>query len=302
MADVSASGGEKADLTWLALLLAQCVQERCKLEAELQEKTALLQRQADLLRRGDEKLRSQVCELEGQLIASGGLVPVRELTASLAHELNNPLGIILGFAQERLSDIDAADPSYRTLQIIHEEASRCEVVVRDLLEFARPRSAEFVQTDITEVIAKTLELMMQRLKQEDIETKSEIDSAMPTIPADPQQLQQVLVHLCSNALDAMPGGGRLSLIAGLEDPDTLAIRVCDTGFGIDDETLDKIFQPFFTAKKRRGLGLGLPICERIVKAHGGTIEVKSQRDQGTTFTLHLPVTRAEERRNPDAVR
>jgi signal transduction histidine kinase len=294
MADLSnASPVGAGDVTWLALLVAQYAHERRELEAALQEKEALIQRQADLLTQTEEKLRKQAQELEGQLVASGRFVPVRELTASMAHELNNPLGIILGFAQEGMSDIDPSDPSYRTLQIINEEASRCEMVVRDLLEFARPRSAEFVQTDVREVVAKTLELLSKRLTEEKVEAKDDIDPALPTIDADPQQLQQVLIHLCSNSIDAMSAGGILSLVARLEGPDILAIMVADTGFGIDAESLGKIFQPFFTVKKRRGLGLGLPICDRIVKAHGGTIEVKSRPDHGTTFTLHLPVRKTE---------
>lgn len=284
-------------MTWLALLVAQYAHERRQLEATLQEKEALLQRHADLLSRTEEKLRNQAHELERQLVASGRLVPVRELTASMAHELNNPLGIILGFAQERLSDIDPSDPSYRTLQIINEEATRCEMVVRDLLEFARPRNAEFVQTDVKEAVTKTLELLSKRLNQEKVEVKEEIDPDIPTIDADPQQLQQLLVNLCFNSLDAMSPGGILSLVARLERPDTLAFTVADTGFGIDGENLGKIFQPFFTVKKRRGLGLGLPICDRIVKAHGGSIEVESRPDHGTTFTIHLPVRRAQQPRN-----
>jgi two-component system, NtrC family, sensor kinase len=295
LSDPPAAGA--TDVTWLALLVAHYAHERRQLEARLQEREALLQRQTHLLEQSENKLRERAHELERQLVASGRLVPVRELTASMAHELNNPLGIILGFAQEALSDIDPSDPSYRTLQIINEEASRCEMVVRDLLEFARPRSAEFVQTDVKQVVAKTLELLAKRLKQQKIEAKEDIDLDIPTIDADPQQLQQVLVHLCSNSLDAMSAGGILSVGARLRGSDTLAIMVADTGFGIDGENLAKIFQPFFTAKKRRGLGLGLPICDRIIKTHGGSIEVESRPDHGTTFTIHLPVRRADGPRN-----
>ncbi len=290
------------DAAWLALLVAHYAHERRQLESALQEKEALLQRQADLVSRTEEKLRNRADELERQLVASGRLVPLRELTASMAHELNNPLGIILGFAQEALGDIDASDPSYRTLQIINEEATRCEMVIRDLLEFARPRSAEFVQTDVKEVVAKTLELLSKRLNREGIEVKDQTDPDVPTIDADSQQLQQVLVNLCANSLDAMSPGGILSLGARLERPDTVAIMVADTGFGIDGENFGKIFQPFFTVKKRRGLGLGLPICDRIVKAHGGRIEVESRPDHGTIFTILLPVRRIEQQQNTPAAR
>jgi two-component system NtrC family sensor kinase len=280
-------------MIWLSSLLAQYSRDRRQLEAAVQEKEALLQQQVDLVSQSEEKLRNQAHELERQLIASGRLVPVRELTASMAHELNNPLGIILGFAQERLSDIDPSDPSYRTLQIINEEATRCEMVVRDLLEFARPRNTEFVQTDVKQIIEKTLELLANRLIQEKIEVRDDVDPAIPTIAADPQQLQQALVNICSNSLDAMSAGGVLSLLAKLEAPEALAITVADNGFGIDEDNLSKIFQPFFTAKKRRGLGLGLTICDRIVKTHGGSIEVESRPGHGATFTLHIPLKKTE---------
>jgi two-component system NtrC family sensor kinase len=295
LSDPPAAGA--IDVTWLALLVAQYVHERRQLEAALQEKEALLHRQANLLSQSEERLRNQAHELERQLIASGRLVPLRELTASLAHELNNPLGIILGFAQEGLGDIDPSDSGYRTLQIINEEASRCEMVVRDLLEFARPRSAEFVQTDVNEVIAKTLDLLSGRLNQEKVEAKGDVDPDIPSIDADPQQLQQLLINLCSNSLDAMSGGGVLSIVARPVSPEGLAIRVTDNGFGIDEDNLSKIFQPFFTVKKRRGLGLGLAICDRIVNAHGGSIEVESRAGEGTTFTIHLPLKRTAQPQN-----
>ena len=112
---------------------------------------------------------------------------------------------------------------------------------------------------------------------------------MPRIYADPQQLQQVLVNLSLNAMDAMPTGGKLIFRANQYSPDQLTIAVADTGFGIDAATLAKIFQPFFTAKKWRGMGLGLPICARIIKSHGGRIDVESEPGQGTTFTIHLPL-------------
>jgi signal transduction histidine kinase len=107
--------------------------------------------------------------------------------------------------------------------------------------------------------------------------------------ADPQQLQQVLLNLSLNAVDAMPNGGTLSIGASLDTAEGIVVTVADTGSGIDPEVLPRIFQPFFTSKKRRGLGLGLPICDRIVKAHGGRITVESRPGHGTTFKIYLPL-------------
>ena len=116
---------------------------------------------------------------------------------------------------------------------------------------------------------------------------------LPRVSADPQQLEQVLVNLYLNAMDAMPDGGKLSVEARISKSDdaasTVLITVSDTGFGIAEADLPRIFQPFFTAKKKRGLGLGLPLCERIVKNHGGKIEVESQPGEGTTFKIYLPL-------------
>lgn len=241
------------------------------------------------LRRREETFRQHAEELEQQLIASGRLVSLGELTASMAHEFNNPLGIILGFAEDLMSDMDSGDPNFRSLQIIDEEARRCEKIVKDLLEFARPRSADFTRTDVAEVIKKTMEMISSRVFKQKVEAISDMAPELPPIHADAQQLQQVLANLCLNALDAMPDGGKLTISARKESADQLTITVTDTGFGMDHETRSKIFKPFFTAKKRKGLGLGLPISERIVKSHGGTVQVASEPNQGATFTIRLPV-------------
>jgi PAS domain S-box-containing protein len=241
------------------------------------------------LRQSEEHLRNQAQELEQQLLASGRLVAVGELTASMAHEFNNPLGIILGFAQGLLASMDAGDPDYHHVQIIAEEAKRCEKLVQELLEFGRPKSADFALTDVEQIIQKTLDLMQNHAGNKQVETVTRVDEVLPRIHADPQQLQQVLLNLSLNAVDAMPKGGILTLAAAVNGTDQMTLTVSDTGIGIDADLLPRIFQPFFTSKKRRGLGLGLPICDRIVKSHGGRIEVESEPGRGTSFIIHLPL-------------
>jgi two-component system NtrC family sensor kinase len=221
------------------------------------------------------------------------LVSLGEVTASMAHEFNNPLGIIMGFVEDMLSSTDPASPNYRALQIIDEESKRCRQIVRDLMEYARPRSTEFCSTSIADVIEKTLQLVGNRLYKQKVSVEKTLEPDLPRIPADSPQLEQVLVNLYLNAIDAMPEGGKLTVEAKIARSDGLAplavITVADTGFGITETDLPKIFQPFFTAKKRRGMGLGLPICQRIVKNHGGRLEVKSQEGIGTTFMIYLPM-------------
>jgi PAS domain S-box-containing protein len=249
-------------------------------------------RTEEALRQNEERLRQQAQELEQQLIMSGRLVSLGEVTASMAHEFNNPLGIIMGFVEDMLSGMDPADPDYRALQIIDEESKRCRQIVKDLMEYARPRSTDFCPTSIAEAIEKTLQLVENRLYKQKVAVEKKLDPDLPRIQADSQQLEQVMVNLYLNAIDAMPEGGKLIVEAKIAQSDGMApvavITVADTGFGIAETDLPKIFQPFFTAKKRRGMGLGLPICQRIVKNHGGRIEVDSEPGKGAIFKIHLP--------------
>jgi PAS domain S-box-containing protein len=263
-----------------------------------------LKRSEEALRRSEEKSRQQAQELEQQLIASGRLVSLGEITASMAHEFNNPLGIIMGFAQDLLSETDPPSPNYRALKIINEETKRCEKIIRDLLEYSRPKTSEVRPTDVKQVVEKSLNLVETHLYQQKIKTTVQVESNLPKIYADPQEIEQVLVNLYLNAIDAMPEGGRLIVRASLNSVSTadgpsrqVRIAVADTGFGIEPEDLRKIFQPFFTAKKTRGLGLGLPVCERIIRNHGGRIEAESVPGRGATFKIYLPVDRSQPAEN-----
>ena len=159
------------------------------------------------LRASEERLRLQAQELEQQLIASGRLVSLGEITASMAHEFNNPLGIIMGFAQDFLSDTDPSNAQYQGLKIIDEEAKRCQKIIQELLDFARPRRADFSLTDIQQTVEKTLKLVANHLYKQKIAVDNLLDENLPQIHADSQQLEQVLINLYLNAIDAMPEGG-----------------------------------------------------------------------------------------------
>ena len=246
----------------------------------------------EALRESELKLRRQAEELEQQLIASGRLVSLGEITASMAHEFNNPLGIVMGFAQHLLTETEPASSHYQALKIIDEETRRCQRIIQELLQFSRPKSAELGPTDIKQIVEKTLSLVSHHLYKQKIDAATEFAPNLPKLHADAQQLEQVLLNLYLNAIDAMPGGGALSVAAQAYEANgdgSLMIAVSDTGFGIEKDSLARIFQPFYTAKKSHGLGLGLPICERIVKNHGGRIEVESTVGQGTTFKMVFPL-------------
>ena len=245
------------------------------------------------LRESEQKSREQAQMLEQQLIASGRLVSLGEITASMAHEFNNPLGIIMGFVEEMLSTTTPDGAEFETLKIIDEEAKRCQKIIQGLMEFARPTPATPQSTDVATLVDKTLKLIDARLYKQKVTLTEAVAPDLPPIHADPQQLEQVLVNLYLNALDAMIGGGQLTVGAkldgGVKSAKEIVISVADTGYGIARDDLQKIFQPFFTARKKAGMGLGLSICERIIKNHGGKIEVETEQGQGTLFRVRLPV-------------
>jgi len=259
----------------------------------------------EVLRESERKLREQAQQLEQQLIASGRLVSLGQVTASMAHEFNNPLGIIIGFVEDILSNTKPEEPDYRSLQIINQEAYRCKKIVEDLLDYAKPRAAEMAPVAIGAVVDRTLELVDNYLYKQKVQPVKEVASDLPRVHADSQQLAQVLLNLYLNAIDAMPNGGQLTVGADFKEDGgapEIIISVADTGLGIDPSALDKIFQPFYTAKKRRGLGLGLPICDRIVRSHGGNRTVQSQPGIGTIFEIRLPAARVEQWPPPPGIR
>ena len=170
----------------------------------------------EVLRESEAKLRRQAQELEQQLIASGRLVSLGVITASMAHEFNNPLGIVMGFTQQLLSEFEPNTPNHQALKIIDEETKRCQRIIQELLQYSRPKNADLCPTDVKQAIDKTMNMVANRLYKQKIETSAMIADDLPLIPADPQQLEQVLINLFLNAIDAMPKGGNLDVEAALK--------------------------------------------------------------------------------------
>jgi signal transduction histidine kinase len=201
----------------------------------------------------------------------------------------------MGFVEDLLEETDPSSPQYQALRIIDEETKRCEKIIQDLMQFARPGDAQRRQTYVHAVIDTTLHMMESRLYKQKVTLGRRIQPDVPPIIADPQQLEQVLINLYLNAVDAMLDGGTLTVGAEQgSDKQTTVIRVTDTGRGMTADEVHRIFQPFYTANTKTGLGLGLPICERIIKNHGGRIEVQSEPGKGTTFKVILPLTASGE--------
>jgi PAS domain S-box-containing protein len=290
--------------------LEQRVEERTadltKVNDDLRFEIAERQRVEDELRRSEERSRNLAKQLEGQLIISDRLVTLGELAASFAHEFNNPLAIILGLSQEMRLGLERSDPHYESITAIEQEALRCRKVVLDLFDFVRPKEATFTPVDVGEILHKTISLLSVQHKKSNIKTVVDLEPDLPPIFADLQQLRQVLINLSFNAAEAMVDGGTLAFRAGANRVATkdhsgndaaqfeLTIAICDTGPGIGPEVLPDIFRPFFSTKKGKGMGLGLSICERIMKTHRGRISVESRPGEGTTFYLHFPVPEVKE--------
>ncbi|HKA34639.1 MAG TPA: ATP-binding protein [Candidatus Binatia bacterium] len=254
----------------------------------LRDENAERRRVEERLRESEAKLRAITEEQEQQLIASDRLVTVGELAASIAHEFNNPLQIIMGFAQELLEEEKAAGPHKEALKIIEAETLRCRELIRNLMNFARPTPARPEIREVEPIVADAVKLAWHYLLNYKVRIQTDFDLNLPSIRADANQLQQVLINLMFNACEAMPGGGEITVRGARGHADTVVISVSDTGVGIPETALPNIFRPFFTTKQKRGMGLGLSICERIVRAHGGRIAVDTAPGCGTTFQLHFP--------------
>jgi signal transduction histidine kinase len=221
------------------------------------------------------------------------MAAVGQLAGGVAHEINNPLGVILGFSQSLMRTVKADDPVHMPLASIEREAKRCKSLVQDLLTFSRVNKLERETCDLNEVVSSALTLVAAQTKVQDIELKRNLDEKMPPVRISRNQIQQVLVNLCTNAIDAMPRGGTLSVSTLFPDEmrgDYVQIRVADTGTGIPKEIVGNIFEPFFTTKEvGKGTGLGLSLVYEIVNKHHGTIDVESEVGQGTTFKVNLPL-------------
>ncbi|HZX60935.1 MAG TPA: ATP-binding protein [Candidatus Methylomirabilis sp.] len=252
------------------------------------------------VRRSYEQLRrSQDLLLRQEKLASLG-----RLAAGLAHEINNPLSSVAGFAEalqrrtqaepwkarEEYGDV----PEY--LAFIQEEVGRASAIVRRLLDFARQREPTFEDVDLASLIRDTVAIVDRQAAVANKRIALDLPPGLPVVQADHQMLQQVILNLLTNALDAIEREGEVRITA-LESSRSVELCVEDTGCGIPPEHLPKVLDPFFTTKEvGRGTGLGLAICQGIVEQHGGSIEVRSDgRGKGTTVTIRLPVAVADGR-------
>ena len=224
------------------------------------------------------------------------LAAVGRLAAGVVHEINNPLATIAACAeilQKRIedgafNDSPEAEDLREYLGLIRDEAFRCKQITNGLLDFSRLRTGNRTLISLANLIKSTARLVTHQQRGDNVQIVIEAADDLPNVSADEGQLQQAVVALATNAIDAMPDGGMLTLRALKRGPRVL-VEVCDTGIGIPPENLTKIFDPFFTTKDvGRGTGLGLAVCYGILSEHGGRLEVRSTVGAGTTFTITLP--------------
>ena len=233
----------------------------------------------------------EIRKLQESVLQSEKMGAVGQLAAGVAHEINNPLGIILGFAQSLVKRIKKDDPMAMPLKSIEREAVRCKNLVQDLLVFSRSSATEKGKLDLNAALDGALSLILARAKTQGVEIIRELSPALPPVTANGNKIQQALINLANNALDAMPKGGVLTIGTALSGnrPGYVRIRVQDNGHGIPKEIQAKVMEPFFTTKEAgKGTGLGLALVYEIVKNHNGSIELESEEGKGTRFTIFLP--------------
>jgi signal transduction histidine kinase len=227
---------------------------------------------------------------EQQLIQSEKLASVGQLAAGVAHGINNPLGTILLFSDIMRKELPSDDPRRDDVTMIIDEATRCKTIVSDLLNFARQNEVLAQITDVNALLSETIEEITIQPVFDQVRIVSQPDPSLPNIQADPAQLREVFVNLMTNAAEAMVGGGSLTITTANAEDEMIKIAFQDTGCGIPEQNLSKIFTPFFTTKAiGKGTGLGLAIVYGIIKMHRGQIYVESEVGVGSTFTVTLPV-------------
>jgi C4-dicarboxylate-specific signal transduction histidine kinase len=270
-----------------------CLEHAVAIYKNLAESEMCLPNTIDQLRvalKEVEASHSQLAAAQEALVQSEKLASMGQLAAGIAHEVNNPLGVVLMYSHLLLDECDAKSKMREDLAMVAEQADRCKKIVAGLLHFARQNKVCRAACNLDELVDRT---MRTAAVPDGITAEIEHGLADPTAEIDRDQIVQVLTNLLSNAVAAMPGGGRLTIRTS-GDEDRVRIAVADTGIGIPPDNIKKIFDPFFTTKEMgKGTGLGLAVTYGIIKMHSGDIRVESQADPsrgptGTTFTVTLP--------------
>lgn len=249
---------------------------------ELGELASEFNRMAEMLRRNKE--------LEASLAQQNKMASLGVLSSEVAHEINNPLGVILGYAAHLENKMNPDDLGFKYIQEIKRESKRCKNIVQDLLSYARVPKPALEEIDINALIKQIVDFAAHHTDMDAVVIVTAFDAGLPRVWVDGDQIRQVAMNLMLNAAAAMTEGGRLVVGTALDEDGWVKVTFQDSGAGIPPENLEKIFEPFFTTKTR-GTGLGLAITRTIVEQHGGRIDVASEVGRGTLMTVSLPVNR-----------
>lgn len=245
-----------------------------------------------------QRLSEQLDQLSDQLMRSDRLATIGELVAEFAHEIKNPLTAITAYAQFVQRRMSRKEPeAAQDMERIVRQAKRIAKMAEDILSYTRKEPLETRATDIHHLLDEVVAFISFRLTQEGIEVESDYDTRIPTMLVDPEQLEQVFLNIIINAVHAMKKSGTLTIatrwVEAGQQP-SARISFTDTGVGIPPENKSRLFEPYFTTRPPgQGTGLGLHVCQGIVKKHGGHIDVESKVGQGSTFHVFLPVKMSE---------
>lgn len=266
------------------------ISDRKKAETDLREANHNLELALEELQAKSEELVT----MTQQLWQASKLATMGELAASIAHELNNPLATVALRAEVVMEELPADDPKFQSVKIIAQEVERMATLVGNLLQFSRRSHAEISTLDLRKELTNSLEFIEHYLRIHKVDVVRDFASVLPSVHADRQRLREVFLNLITNASDAMPHGGTLTVRAfsGVLDTRTaVVVEFADTGTGVQTGDLPKLWEPFFTTKPEgKGTGLGLAICRRMVEEHHGTIDIETGPGKGATVRITLPAT------------
>jgi len=251
---------------------------------------------AGALRERDEKLKDFTRK---KIMESERLALIGQLSANVAHELNNPLQGIITYSHLLLEENTFSDEAKESVNKIVVQANRCRDIIRGLLDFSRHKTPDKMLCSVNNLLRGCISLVEKQAAFHNIKVAMDLDDQLPMVILDPSQIERVFLNLVINAADAMDGNGQLTLSTRLNPAKScIEISVQDNGHGISEENIEKIFDPFFTTKETgHGVGLGLAISYGIIKDHNGNISVESETGKGTTFTVSFPLAKVKNENN-----
>lgn len=262
------------------VVILQDVTERQRIARELQRKNSALQ-----------AVNEEIKASQAKLLQQEKLASIGQLAAGVAHEINNPLGVIKCYANLIRRQLSSESAVLSDVEVIQRHTDHCKSVVEALLSFARVSEPRKMPVDLNACIEEVLAMIMSQAGKGNVEVEKDLCPDLPAVVSDLQQMKQVFMNLILNALQAMPEGGRLTLTSRVDaDQRHVEVKVADTGRGIGEKNIDRIFDPFFTTKEEgKGTGLGLSVSYGIVCRHGGEISVESRPGRGAAFFVYLPI-------------